>query len=219
MDKSSVTQFLTQNPDFLLEQADKLGLQVKGNKKVVHFAEVQLVASEDKVKRLENEMHTLIENARENGRLIENLFSLALDLINCNSEADFLNAISQTLINHFNLEAYAFRLSPELKQGDWLSEDFFLTAQEQDMLERIEKLTKPVCFHYLPEEMMSWLKASVPLQSFIQLPLFLNHSTKANGVFIIGSANPKRFQSEHDTAYVSKMSQAITNCMNRLRDK
>ena len=216
MDKAVVLNFLQENSSFLMEQADKLGLQMKDAKKVVHFTEVQLIASEAKVRRLENEMNTLIENAKHNERLIENLFHLSVDLIKSDSEQSFLNAISQTLLNHFNLEAYALRLLPQLKQNNWLTESFFLSEQDP-VLERIEKLTKPVCYHYLPEELLGWLRSDIPLQSFIQLPLCLNQPDKTDGIFIIGSANPKRFQTVHDTEYVQKMTASITACLNRLR--
>ena len=216
MDKTSVLAFLQENPFFVLEQAEKLGLQPKNNKKIMHFSEVQLIASEEKNRRLENEMSTLIDNAKYNQRLIDNLFGLSVDLIKSNSEASFLSAISQTLLNHFNLDAYALRLLPSLKQDNWLADTFFLSEQDP-ALERIEKLNKPVCYHYLPEELMRWLRTDIPLQSFIQLPLCLNQAGTTDGIFIIGSANPKRFQSDHDTVYVQKMTEAISACLNRLR--
>ncbi len=218
MNKESVSAFLQENPSFLLEEASRLGLQVK-NGKIVNFAEVQLNSAESKIRRMEEEIHSFIENAKHNENILDHLFALNLDLIELTTSRQLLDAVANALENHFHLNAYALRLLPELNcnHTDWLHKDYFL-PENHAAIPLIEKLERPVCFHYIPEDLMNWLPTDVPLQSFVQIPLYLNKSSKPDGLLIIASANPKRFQSSHDTVYVKKMADAITACLNRLRN-
>ncbi len=217
MNKESISAFLQENPSFLLEEASKLGLQVK-NGKIVNFAEVQLNTAENKIRRMEEEIHDFIENAKHNENILDNLFALNIDLIQANSSQELLDAIANALENHFHLNAYALRLLPQMnnKQTNWLDEKYFL-KENSTAIAHIEKLDRPVCFHYIPEELMTWIPAEVPLQSFVQIPLYLEKTDKADGILLIASANPKRFHNTYDTVYVQKMADSITACLNRLR--
>ncbi len=217
MNKESVSAFLQENPSFLLEEASKLGLQVKNNK-IVNFAEIQLNTAEHKIRRMEEDINNFIENAKNNENILDKLFALNVELIRATSSQDLLEAIANALENYFNLNAYALRLFPQLNtcKTDWLPADYFL-EENHSAIAHIEKLDHPVCFHYIPESLMAWMPADIPLQSFVQIPLYLDQTDKPDGVLIIASANPKRFQSSHDTVYVQKMADSITACLNRLR--
>ena len=217
MNKESISAFLQENPSFLLEEASKLGLQTK-NGKIVNFAEVQLNSAENKIRRMEEEIHGFIENAKHNENILDHLFALNLDLIELTTSQQLLDAVANALENHFHLNAYALRLLPQLNsdQTNWLHEDYFLT-ENHAAIPIIEKLERPVCFHYIPEDLMTWLSTDIPLQSFVQIPLYLNKTNQPDGILIIASANPKRFQSSHDTVYVKKLADALTACLNRLR--
>lgn len=213
--KKQIIEFLANHPDFLKEQAAYFGLKIHDDK-IVSFAEVQLMASQDKVKQLEEKIFTLIENAKHNQKLIENLFSLNIQLIQSDCVTDVLNATSTALVQHFNLNAHAIKLCPNpIYQAQSLPENILLPPTHP-ALASIEKLKLPVCTHYLSDAQLNWLPTTPTLQSFIQLPLYISQQQNVEGVLLIGSANPKRFTTEHDTLYVEKISAAIAASLKRL---
>ncbi|WP_434778621.1 DUF484 family protein [Neisseria sp. Ec49-e6-T10] len=217
MDKNAIVHYLSTHPDFLAECAERFGLQAKNNK-VVSFSEVKLIAAEDKIQRLEKNIHTLIENAKHNEKLVEQLFALNLDLIKATSANELFCAISKTLNEYFNLEAYTIKLLPHVeKSSSWLTEEYYLPIGHP-AIHKIEQLTHPICHHYLIKEMLDWLPTQTSLQSFIQIPIHLTTKEQIDGVMVIGSANPKRFSNEHDTIYVQKMVEAIVTTLMRLRN-
>lgn len=213
--KQQVIDFLGRNPDFLREQAAYFGLKTN-DAKIVSFTDVQLMASQDKVNRLEEEIFTLIENAKHNQKIIESLFSLNIGLIQSNDVAAVFDTVSQALEHHFNINAYTIKLCPNPTfKIDKLPEDCILPPSHP-ALSFIEGLTEPLCTHYLNDATLGWLPSTPTLQSFIQLPLYISQTKKIEGVLIIGSANPKRFTNAHDTIYVEKISEAIAASLNRL---
>lgn len=213
--RQQVIDYLGRNPDFLKEQAAYFGLKAN-DAKIVSFTDVQLMASQDKVNRLEEEIITLIENAKHNQKIIESLFSLNIQLIQANHLDDVFAAISQALEKHFNINAYAIKLCPNPVFDTNMLPETVILAKSDPALPLVEALAAPVCTHYLNDALLGWLPSTPTLQSFIQLPLYISQTEKVEGVLLIGSANPKRFTSEHDTIYVAKISEAIAASLNRL---
>lgn len=86
MNKQNVLNFLAENPDFLAEHAETLGVRLRDDK-VRSFAQAQLAAAQIKADKMAAQMAQMMAAAEANHATMQRLLALDIALLRANTVA------------------------------------------------------------------------------------------------------------------------------------
>lgn len=208
----AVLAYLQTHPEFLSEHADTLGISLHSGK-VRSIAALQLEQHRAKIKRLGDNIRSLVSNAGANEALFVKIMRLAQALQQDNTVLQMLASIDTAMEEDFRLPDYALRWwRPQTRRGV-VPEDFYLDSSAQ--IASLSKLSEPICTQHPPlKEMLDWLpETDKPYESFLILPLPVEDATA--GVWVFGHSDPEYFNAETDTLFVEQLGRLVAAALRR----
>ena len=219
--EQSVAHFLQDNPDFfdrnptLLEQ-----LQLPHNAgTAVSLIERQVTILQDKNRLLTNQLRELIHNARENDRLNNNMQALTIALLKSRNAQEILNTVQHHLKNQFSAEALTFPLftTPSSLSALNSAQISALRLIEEtdpniDTLKKLLRNDTPLCGKFSQDQLeVIFGELSASIQSAAIIPL--QQDGKIFGAIAIGSKDPKHFQANMGTVFLSHMGKMVSEAL------
>lgn len=214
LDDSTVIEFLSANPDFLINNSELLEvLEVsQGVKGATSLLERQVTVLRDKSKHLESQLEGLITAARSNEQIMKRLQHLTLELLRADSLDMLLSTCQDVLRGDFNADFVSFRLFHD-KPGTDMPGLHFVRSNHAMMIAMRSLLDdmKPVCGP-CPEEQLNFLfrENGSRIQSVALIPLQCNHSI---GLLALGSLEAERFHSGVGTVFLSHLGELIATAI------
>lgn len=213
MKKTDILRFLQDNPDFLAQHAEALGIRV-GESKVRAFSEARIAAVSKKIDTMAQHMVQMTENAEYNLATMQRLMRLNLALMGCNTLKQVEAALAASLNEDFKLPQFALALTQ--KPAKKLRVPEALNLPENDAARNaLRKLTAPLCAtRALHKHLEKRLPDAVQAESFLHLPL--RHHDTLIGVLLIGHPDPQYFAPDAPTEYVALMGDALAATLARI---
>lgn len=204
---ADVADFLQHNPQFFEEYADLLAnifVPHPHDGEVIPLAKRQMLTLREKNHQLENTLHRWMHYGKENDQLSKKIHELTLRLLAARNQNAAFATIQQTLPSLFNVSHLALRLWHPFMSGSTIkvgndTQTYFTTHPHAH------------CAATVPNEMLQWLDDHTHiLQSFAILPL---RGDTLFGALILGSVDRQRFSAEHDTIYLERLSELLTEAI------
>ena len=210
-----VIKYLEDEPEFFLNHPDAIeALQLSSSPEgTISFSQRQTERLQEKNQQLQQQLHALIDNARQNTALQHRVHQLCLRLMDADSLEALLPLLMQELKHEFDADDVALRLFyvgkkmppfPELTENisqchaDDASLQVFdgLLSKQQPVCGRLTKAQKKVLF---PDQIDH-------IQSVACIPL--GHDPCA-GLLAIASSDENRFHADMATDYLGFLGEVI----------
>jgi uncharacterized protein len=210
-----VSSYLQSNPDFFMEQPEVLELlQLSTTPQgIISLAQRQTERLQNKNGQLLEQLHALIDNARQNNELQSRVHQLCLRLMDAENLDEMLSMLMSELKQEFSADEVALRLFytgdspsalPELAENivqlhaddDSLKIFDGVLARQQPVCGRLTKAQKALLFVEQAEE----------VNSVACLPL--GHAPCA-GILAIASFDANRFHADMATDYLSFLGEVV----------
>lgn len=212
IDERVVAEYLRRHPEFFQDKPSLLAdLRIPHHSGgAVSLVERQIAALRDSNERLQKQLDSLIQIARENDRLNEQLHRLTLGVMDCGNLADLLELVAERLREDFAADLIAIRLlTPPLNENYSLRLE---VVQEPELFrERFQRLLgagKPYCGRLKSEQLeVLFGEHADAVGSVALLPLGYRGDV---GLLAICSYDSRRFQSNADTAFLVRMAEVIS---------
>ncbi|MDH5445133.1 MAG: DUF484 family protein [Gammaproteobacteria bacterium] len=218
--ESDVESFLQKHPDFF-ERHPELLRQLKlphESGQAVSLIEKQVAVLREQNTTLKTRLERLIENAKKNEKLSQQIYALNLSLLDADSLDSVIEIIEKRLSREFNADAVVIRLfntghpamaaHPEIL--DW----------DEPALGAFEKIIagrKPICGSLKPGQLESLFNDDAGhIGSAALIPLVeSDHSTTCYGMLAIGSHDHLRFRSDMGTLFLKHMGDILARVLRR----
>ncbi|MDO5687592.1 MAG: DUF484 family protein [Neisseria sp.] len=213
MKKANVLRFLHDNPDFLAEHADELGIRLRESK-MRTFSEAKLAAADRKIDTIARHMADMTENAEHNHAMLDKLTRLNLSLMACNTLQQVDTALRDSLNADFVLPHFDWFLlqTPAKKLRMPAS---LMLPENHAARGALRKLHAPQCdTRLLHKSLEKRLPENAESESFLHLPLRFHDTTL--GVLLIGHPDPNYFAPDAPTTYVAMMGAALGATLARI---
>lgn len=203
-----VTEYLKQNPRFFIEQPEVLDfLDLTASPAgTISLAQKQVQRLQAKNEQLHEQLHALIENARQNTQLQQRVHQLSLRLMDSDSLATLLPILMAELKQEFNADEVALRLFygdqalslPEIEEN---VEQLHIDDASLKPFDKVLDKHKPVCGR-MPKSQKKVLFGDehADVASIACLPI--GHDPCA-GLLAIASYDQDRFHSNMATDYLA----------------
>lgn len=217
-----ITNYLKQNPRFFIEQPevlDFLDLADDSPQGTISLAQRQVQRLQGKNEQLHEQLHALIDNARQNTQLQQRVHLLCLRLMDCESLQQLLPILMSELKQEFNADEVSLRLFygqhelvlPELKENvrqihidDKCLKDFDKVLDKHEpVCGRMSNAQKHVLFEEKQDEVAS--VACLPI----------GHDPCA-GLLAIASYDQDRFHSNMATDYLAFLGEVLMRLLRGL---
>ncbi len=218
-----VTAYLKDNPDFFIQQPDVIeSLELSASPKgTISLAQKQVERLKNKSSQLNEQLSTLIDNARKNSDLQSSVHQLCLRLMDAQNIDELLPMLTTELKQEFNADEVALRLFysneqtalPETSENiaqlhaDDKSLKAFdgLLSKQQPVCGRLSKAQKEVLFNEQAED----------VKSVACLPI--GHEPCA-GLLAIASFDTNRFHADMATDYLQFLGEVIMRLLRPYHD-
>ncbi|MBE9533240.1 MAG: DUF484 family protein [Proteobacteria bacterium] len=218
-----VTAYLKDNPDFFIQQPDVIeSLELSASPKgTISLAQKQVERLKNKSSQLNEQLSTLIDNARKNSDLQSSVHQLCLRLMDAQNIDELLPMLTTELKQEFNADEVALRLFysneqtalPETSENiaqlhaDDKSLKAFdgLLSKQQPVCGRLSKAQKEVLFNEQAED----------VKSVACLPI--GHEPCA-GLLAIASFDANRFHADMATDYLQFLGEVIMRLLRPYHD-
>lgn len=216
-DDLAVTDYLKQNPDFLIRYPDLLEqLEVKqGITGATSLLERQASVLRSKNKHLEDQLDNLIMAARSNEQIMKRLQHLTLELLRADDLDMLLSTCQDVLRGDFNSDFVSFRLFQDKPKGKNMPGLHYVKSNHT-MMKAFDELfedLKPVCGP-CPEEQLNFLfrENGSRIQSVALIPLQCNHPI---GLLSLGSLEAERFHKGMGTVFIGHLGELIATAISK----
>lgn len=215
VDEAGVADYLRRHPDFFENHrqllADmRLPHHVRG---AVSLVERQMATLRDINGQYKNQLDDLIEIAKENDRLNEQLHELTLHLMECTDFDGLVTLILNRLRRDYGADAVSLHLLSPPQDAQWAGRAEFVPDIDafRGPFQRLLSSGRPFCGRLKDEQFTMLFGAqSGQISSAAVLPLGLDGNV---GLLAIGSLDAKRFQPNADTAFLQRMAQIIATAV------
>jgi len=210
-----VSSYLQNNPDFFVEQPEALELlQLSTTPKgTISLAQRQTERLQNKNEQLLEQLHALIDNARQNNKLQSRVHQLCLRLMDAESLDELLSMLMSELKKEFKADEVALRLffsgdtAPTLPE---LSENIVQLHADDDSLKLFDSLLakqQPVCGRLTKaQKTLLFIEQADKVNSVACIPL--GHVPCA-GLLAIASFDANRFHADMATDYLSFLGDVV----------
>lgn len=208
----AVISFLREHPNLLVEHPDLLSeITIPHATGVAtSLVERQVSVLREQVRQHKNQLKELIEIAKDNGQLSEQLHILVGKLIESTDLESLLTTIKKSLISDFKADKIVLRILAEdvLKNKKKLPELVGKEWSQKSLFEEIINHKNPVCGRLNTKQHQTMFGDDLPeYGSSVLLPLFGRNWT---GLLAIGSQHPERYTKDMGTDILSQMADIVT---------
>ena len=207
-----IVRYLRDHPAFFEKHQDLLAGMILTHQagSAVSLIERQVQVLREQKEELKAKLQSLINTAKINEKLNNNINSLILELLDAPTLKDVIKVIEQRIRADFEADAIVVKL---LASGnEILKEHEDLTAWQQPALtigEKVMTARQPVCGSFNPEQMQA-LFDDADIQSAGVVPLAADKNSKnCYGIIAIGSYDPQRFRADMGTLFLSLLGQVF----------
>lgn len=212
MNDQAILDFLRQNPHFLAENATQLNLHL-ANANVQPFAQAKLMAAEQKVAKMAQQLETMLADAEANKATMQRIHNLYTALLAANTVLQVIHAVEHTLATTFSLPHSRLWIIAKPHNSARIPQAAIPTSAAA--IEAIRHTSTPILCHHLPAALRPLLPPSEQImESFLQLPILINGHT---GAFLLAAdTSPTRFHPDLPTDLLTTIGQAISIALNRI---
>jgi uncharacterized protein YigA (DUF484 family) len=208
LDSSQVAQWLTQHPEFFIEQPDLLRQLVLPHPsgQAVSLLEKQNALLREDLKHTQAQLNALMARGRHNDQLFHHLQELILALLQVDTWPDRLEVLGQVLRDHFGIEQWLLLLKDER----------FAVAMPEVHAVSDERLSA-LCPH-VSEQSQCWVGGGTPeilalipgnLTQASQAQVMLKRDHQELGVLVLVAQDPSQFEAEMDTLFLEFLAQVL----------
>ncbi len=207
----SVANYLQQNPDFFnqhLELLETLAIPHPSNGNVVSLVAKQLEAFRNKQQKLEQQLNSLVEIARDNDVSASRMHQLTLALLNATTLETAIANLKQVLIEVFLTDVVVLKIigthpNPALA-------DYFITEEDENLHHVTAEL-----FHNTPrcgrlntgQSRFLFADFAPQVKSCAIVPIV---NPQLTALLVIGSRNEDRFHYSLGTLFLTQLSEIIS---------
>lgn len=211
-DAQSVADYLRQHPDFFnqhLDLLEKLAIPhpVRGN--VVSLIARQLEIFRNKQQKLEQQLSSLLEIAKENDISAARLHHLTLVLLNSSSFEAAVTNLAQVLTHSFMADFVALRIIQD--NHNPALNDFFISPEHEFLdyvtAELIHKVPRCGCLNTAQKRFL-FAEEALQVKSCAIIPLL---AVDFAGLLVIGSRDENRFHYSLGTLFLTQLSEIISS--------
>lgn len=203
-----VTDFLKQNPRFFIDQPDVLDcLDLNESPQgTISLAQKQVQRLQAKNEQLHEQLHSLIENARQNTQLQQRVHQLCLRLMDTDSLAKLLPILLVELKEEFNADEVALRLfygdhQLDLPELDENIDQLHINDASLKPFDKVLDKHNPTCGRLSKaQKQVLFSEHHAEVASVACIPI--GHDPCA-GLLAIASYNQDRFHSNMATDYLA----------------
>ena len=205
MNKQNVLNFLAENPDFLAEHAETLGVRLRDDK-VRSFAQAQLAAAQIKADKMAAQMAQMMAAAEANHATMQRLLALDIALLRANTVAQAVQALYRSLEQDFGLQQYRLVLAAAPHNKAKIP-PALCVADERAKAE-IAAMEVPVLGSKISPALRALLPADGKVaESFLQLPVPIGGRTGA--LLLAADEDVARFGEDLPTEWIVRMAEAV----------
>jgi uncharacterized protein YigA (DUF484 family) len=208
LDSSQVAQWLTEHPEFFIEQPDLLRQLVLPHPsgQAVSLLEKQNALLREDLKHAQTQLHTLMTRGRRNDQLFHHLQELILAMLQVETWPDRLDVLGQVLRDHFGIEHWLLLLNDER----------YAVAMPEVQVVSQERLGV-LCPH-LSEQHQCWVGAgSTEVLALVantmtnasQAQMMLQRDHQTLGVLVLVAQDPGQFEADMDTLFLEFLAQVL----------
>lgn len=205
LDATQVAAWLTQHPEFFIEQPDLLRQLVLPHPsgQAVSLLEKQNMLLREDLQRVQAQLQTLMARGHRNDQLFQHLQELVLALLQVDTWPDRLEVLGQVLRDHFGIAHWLLLLRDECFAVA-MPQVQVVSAERLDQLcPELSALKRCWCGAGSPE-VMALLPAMSPPVSLAQVALPPNI-----GVLVLAAQDPQQFDAEMDTLFLEFLAQVL----------
>ena len=211
LNAQGVADYLRQHPDFFnqhLDLLENLPVLHPDNGNVVSLVARQLAFFRNRQQKLQSQLNSLIEIARDNDLYANRLHQLTLTSLNSASFETAIAHLVQVLTQCFMAEFVALKIIGE--NDNPALNDFFISPEHHSLdyvtSELIHKIPRCGCLNVAQTGFLFGDKAA-QVKSCAIVPLLV---TDFAGLLVIGSRDEDRFHCSLDTLFLSRLSEIIS---------
>ena len=210
-----VLDYIRAHPDFLTQHPELLALlevpHSCGN--AVSLVEHQVAVLKDNNRRLQRKLRELVDNATRNQDRVQQLLTLSLDLLECETAGDVVTRLYRALGDDFQVDVARMRVfgKPSCSADHpglvYVELDHELRQLFADVLEHAQ----PVCGRLRPGQLeFLFGQQRETLGSSALLPLGERGEL---GLLAIGSSDAQRFHPAQGTEFLQKLADLVSRAL------
>ena len=209
--ENDVQQYLRDNVDFFQVHSQLLSdLRIPHSRgKAVSLVERQVAVLRDQKKQLKKQLQDLVQIARENDSLNQQLHTLMIELYKAKTIDDVVDVVQARLKSEYGVDECQFLFFKSEGKKPVHSSVRLVDSSDNGCksILKILREQKPVCGHF-NVDVTGYLFAdnAKEIKSVAMLPLV---SEKFFGVLSLGSYDAQRFHAEKATDFLKKLSELV----------
>jgi uncharacterized protein YigA (DUF484 family) len=211
--EQEVVKYLTEHANFFKTHPDLLATMyipsLHGGG-TVSLAERQQLVQRDKIRALETKMAELIQYAKENDAISENVHKFTTQLIRETEFESLLLTITHAMRQDFQVPYTGIRLWAQASSIVNKNNRVF-NAVDVELNLWAESLADPYCGLQPGLDFVTWFGENAIPKSFALIAL--RNKDKVFGLLALASDDEKRFYPEMGTMYLSRMGELIGGCL------
>lgn len=226
LDEASIADYLRQTPDFFQRHP-----QVLVDVELAHdcggaasLIERQVRTLREQNNKLRSQLEKLVKIARDNDKLNERMHRLTLALMDADSLNALYIALDDRLRDDFQIDAMAVKLFTdaslvEIDPDSELMKTIMVPMADPRLADfkAILSHEKPVCGQLKPEQLEYMFGPGSDIASTAVIPLGGESCTTVDcpflGILVIGSRDPKRFQSHMGTLFLGNLGDVVSRAI------
>ncbi len=228
VDEAAVAELLRATPDFFQRHPEVLAeLELNHDcHGAASLIERQVETLRQQNRKLRGQLEKLVRIARDNDRLSERMHRLTLALMDAGSLNELYMALDESLRGEFQIDAMTVRLFTdaslvELDPDCELIKTIMVPMSDPRLADfkAILSHEKPTCGRLKPEQIDYLFGPGSEIASTAVIPLGGQSCTTVDcpflGVLVIGSRDPRRFQPNMGTLFLSNLGDIVSRTIKR----
>lgn len=211
--EQEVVKYLNEHANFFKTHSDLLATMyipsLHGGG-TVSLAERQQLVQRDKIRALETKMAELIQYAKENDSISENVHQFTTQLLSASDFESLLQTISHAMRQDFQVPYTGIRLWVQPSNTANNHHKVF-NAVDVELNLWAESLAEPYCGQPPGLDFVTWFGENAIPKSFALIAL--RNKNKVFGLLALASDDEKRFYPEMGTMYLTRMGELISACL------
>ena len=206
-----IIQFLEQNPEFFKRHPDILQSLYIPHEigPAVSLVERQINLLREKNTALEKQLESLVDIARENTQIQQQIHHLILDVLSAPDAHVILNLLTEKLAKNFDVEHVVIRLFADKDHPlETIDSGWLLTSQSaRQTLDEFTPTSEPLCGRLHASQLKRLFgQHAESIHSSVLIPL---RKGSLHGAIALGSSDEHRFNPAMDTLYMKRLGEMI----------
>lgn len=214
LDEEAVACHLRLHPDFFARHTDLLETirLPRGDGTTISLVERQVTLLRERIRGLERKFSDLVQVARENEQLAQQLHKLTLGLLEADSLSAALASIDEVLRNEFRTAHVAvYLIGGEGREGMHFAD---ADAPVFTLLSELLATRRPRCGRLAPDQNAALFpEAGDRIASTVLIPLL--DGARPLGLMALGSEDAERFHQGMGTLFLGYLGETVSGCLVR----